>query len=51
VRVFKTKDFARFARREGISDKALVDAATRAEEGHIDADLGERQGEPHAKGA
>ena len=40
MRVFKTKDFARFARREGISDKSLVEAAKRAEEGHIDADLG-----------
>jgi hypothetical protein len=40
VRVFKTKEFARFARREGLSDKALCNAIDRAESGLIDADLG-----------
>jgi hypothetical protein len=40
VRIFKTKEFARFARREGLSDEALCDAIDRAERGLIDADLG-----------
>ncbi|MCG8508312.1 MAG: type II toxin-antitoxin system RelE/ParE family toxin [Rhodospirillales bacterium] len=40
MRVFKTKPFARFADREGISDSALADAVQRAEAGRIDADLG-----------
>jgi hypothetical protein len=40
VRIFKTKEFARFARKEDISDKALIDAIDRAERGLIDADLG-----------
>jgi hypothetical protein len=40
VRIFKTKEFARFARREGISDRALGDAIDRAKRGLIDADLG-----------
>jgi hypothetical protein len=40
VRVFKTKEFARFARREGINDEALCEAIDRAERGLIDADLG-----------
>ena len=40
MRVFKTKEFARFARQEGISDRALREAANRAEGGLIDADLG-----------
>ncbi len=40
MRVFKTKEFARFARREAISDKALSDAIDRAERGLVDADLG-----------
>ena len=38
--VFKTKDFARFARREHISDDMLCNAIARAERGLIDADLG-----------
>ena len=38
--VFKTKVFARFARREDISDNMLCDAVSRAERGLIDADLG-----------
>lgn len=40
MRIFKTKEFARFARREGISDEVLCDAIDRAERGIIDADLG-----------
>ena len=38
--VFKTKDFARFVRRERISDAALCVAVGRAERGLVDADLG-----------
>lgn len=38
--VFKTKEFARFARRERISDTMLCAAIARAERGVIDADLG-----------
>ncbi len=37
---FKTKPFMRFARREGISDAALCDAARRAGRGQVDSDLG-----------
>jgi hypothetical protein len=40
MRVFKTRWFARFARREGIADKSLREAIERAERGLIDADLG-----------
>ncbi len=40
VRTFKTKWLARFARREGITDKSLLEAIERAESGLIDADLG-----------
>jgi hypothetical protein len=40
VRVFKTKDFARFARKQGIRDTDLCEAVDRAEQGLIDADLG-----------
>jgi hypothetical protein len=40
VRIFKTKWFARYARREGIADKRLREAIERAERGMIDADLG-----------
>jgi hypothetical protein len=40
VRTFKTKWFARFARREGIADQRLSEAIERAEQGLIDADLG-----------
>jgi hypothetical protein len=40
VRVFKTRTFARFARRERIDDAALASAVSRAERGQIDADLG-----------
>lgn len=40
MRVFVTRAFARFARRERIGDTALADAVRRAERGQIDADLG-----------
>jgi len=40
VRVFKTKEFARFARKEGIRDEDLREAVNRAERGLIDANLG-----------
>jgi hypothetical protein len=40
VRIFKTKVFARFARRMGISDPTLREAVVRAERGLVDADLG-----------
>jgi hypothetical protein len=39
LRVFKTKLFARFARRERMSEASLRDAVRRAERGLIDADL------------
>jgi hypothetical protein len=39
VRIFKTKAFARFARKERISDAMLREAVQRAERGLIDADL------------
>ncbi len=40
MRIFKTKLFAKFARRERISDASLVEAVERAGRGLIDADLG-----------
>lgn len=40
VQIFKTKWFARFARKERISDDALREAVLRAEQGLIDARLG-----------
>ena len=40
MRVVKTKWFARFARKEDISDKKLSDAVREAEEGLIDGELG-----------
>ena len=40
MQIFKTKWLARFARREGITDKSLHEAIARAESGLIDADLG-----------
>jgi hypothetical protein len=40
VKIFKTKEFARYARREDIDDERLREAAVRAERGSIDADLG-----------
>ncbi|MEQ1614024.1 MAG: type II toxin-antitoxin system RelE/ParE family toxin [Hyphomicrobiaceae bacterium] len=40
MRIFKTKWFARFARREGVEDVALVAAIRQIEAGRVDADLG-----------
>jgi hypothetical protein len=40
VRVFKTKWFVRFARKERVTDRTCRDAIDRAERGLIDADLG-----------
>lgn len=40
VQAFKTKWFARFARRERLSDESLAEAIERAERGIVDADLG-----------
>jgi hypothetical protein len=40
LRIFKTKVFTRFARRERISDAQLRAAVARAERGLVDADLG-----------
>jgi hypothetical protein len=40
VRVFVTKVFARFARKEHLDDERLCEAIARAERGSIDADLG-----------
>jgi len=39
-RVFKTRWFERFARKEKIPDRILIDAVARAENGQVDADLG-----------
>ncbi|MBV6273435.1 type II toxin-antitoxin system RelE/ParE family toxin [Alcaligenaceae bacterium CGII-47] len=40
MKVFKNAWFERFARKQGITNKALLEAITRAERGLIDADLG-----------
>lgn len=40
MQTFKTKAFARFAKREGLDDAVLCEAVRRAESGLIDADLG-----------
>lgn len=40
MRVFKTKVFRRFQRKENLSDDALCAAVFRAEQGLVDADLG-----------
>lgn len=40
MRVFKTRWFVRFTRRERITDRTLWDAVDRADRGLIDADLG-----------
>jgi hypothetical protein len=40
VRIFATAWFHRFARKEHISDLALLDAVERAESGLVDAELG-----------
>jgi hypothetical protein len=40
VRIFKTRAFGRFARKERIGDALLCEAIERAERGVVDADLG-----------
>ena len=40
MRVFKTRAFARFARKERIGNATLCEAIERAERGVVDADLG-----------
>ena len=40
MRIFQSRWFQRFARKEGIADAALREAAARADKGQIDADLG-----------
>lgn len=58
LRIFKTKPFSRFAKRERITDAMLHEAVERAEKGIVDADLGgniikqrvARQGQGRSKG-
>jgi hypothetical protein len=40
LKVFATKWFVRFARKEKIEDQRLREAVARAEAGNVDADLG-----------
>lgn len=40
VKIFKTRQFAKFARSERITDKSLIEAVERAEQGLVAADLG-----------
>jgi hypothetical protein len=40
LKVYKSKEFSRFARREGLDDSRLCEAVDRAGRGLIDADLG-----------
>ena len=40
MRIFATRRYARFARREGVTNADLREAARRAENGLVDADLG-----------
>jgi hypothetical protein len=40
MRVFKTRDFAKFARKAKVTDDALCEAIARAGRGLVDADLG-----------
>jgi hypothetical protein len=40
LQIFKTKVFSKFAKKEQISDAALLEAVARAEKGLIDAELG-----------
>lgn len=39
-RIFKTRWFERFARKEKIRELVLVEAVARAQKGQVDADLG-----------
>ena len=40
MRIFKSRWFQRFTRKEGIADAVLRKAVARAEKGQVDADLG-----------
>lgn len=40
MRIFKTRWFVRFARRQGVEDRSLTEAIARAGRGLVDADLG-----------
>jgi hypothetical protein len=40
TRIFKAKSFNRWARKEGVPDRALVEAVAEMEQGLIDGDLG-----------
>ena len=40
MRIFNSRWFQRFAKKEGIAARALVEAVLRAEAGQVDADLG-----------
>lgn len=40
MRIFKSRWFQRFARKEGIADSALREAVARAGKGQLDTDLG-----------
>lgn len=40
MRIFQTKWFARWSKKEGLSEQSLCDAVTEMEEGLIDAHLG-----------
>ena len=40
MRVFKTRSFGQFARKERMTDEVLCKAIGRAEQGLVDADLG-----------
>ncbi len=40
MRVYKTKDCARLARKEGLADASLREAVDRADQGLIDANIG-----------
>lgn len=40
MRIFKNKRFAKFAKKEGISDQKLIQAVKEIEAGKIDANLG-----------
>lgn len=42
MRIFKTKNLARFTRQHGIDDAHLIEAVARARRGLIDADVGGR---------
>lgn len=40
MRVFKSREFVRFARQEQIADHVLCETVRRADAGHVDADYG-----------